>query len=104
MASLPEDLRLLVIGHAKGVPDAWITTRNENAHWPDGSTSKAGAELYCVNTRLLMLVRVLLLRLVAVPPALIVSALRGRNRWARELAHVAERERRRASHRSRQGD
>ena len=43
MASLPEDLRLLVIGHAKGVPDAWITTRNENAHWPDGSTSKAGA-------------------------------------------------------------
>lgn len=97
--SLPEDLRLLITGHSKGVPDAWIRTRNEYTHWPDGSTAKAaeGAELYCVNTRLLMLVRVLLLRLVFVPPALIVSALRGRNRWARELAHVAERERRQAS-------
>ena len=97
--SLPEDLRLLITGHSKSVPDAWIRTRNEYTHWPDGSTAKAaeGAELYCVNTRLLMLVRVLLLRLVFVPPALIVSALRGRNRWARELAHVAERERRQAS-------
>ncbi len=99
VASLQEDLRLLVTGQAKGVPDTWITTRNEYTHWPEGSTSEAveGAELYCVNTRLLVLVRVLLLRLVAVPPALIVSALRGQNRWARELAHVAERERQQAS-------
>lgn len=106
VASLPEELRLMVTGHAKGVPDAWITTRNEYTHWPDGSTSKAaeGAELYCVNTRLLMLVRVLLLRLVMVSPALIVLALRGRNRWARELAHVAERERRQASRASLQDD
>lgn len=106
VGSLPEDLRLLVTGHAQGVPDAWITTRNEYTHWPDGSTSKAaeGAELYCINTRLLMLVRVLLLRLVVVPPALIVSALRGRSRWARELAHVAERERRQASRRGLQDD
>ena len=26
--SLPEDLRLLITGHSKGVPDAWIRTRN----------------------------------------------------------------------------
>lgn len=98
VASLPEDLSLLVTGHAKGVPDAWITTRNEYTHWPAGSTSMAaeGAELYCLNTRLLMLVRVLLLRLVVVTPTLIVSALRGGNRWARELAHVEQRERRQA--------
>lgn len=99
VASLDEDLRLLVTGHLKGVPDSWITTRNEYTHWPDGSTSKAaeGAELYCVNTRLLILVRVLLLRLVLGPSPLIVSALRGQSRWARELAHVAERERREAA-------
>ncbi len=59
-----------------------------------------GAELHCVNTRLLMLVRVLLLSLVLVPRARIVSTLRGRSRWARELVHVAERERRQASRRS----
>lgn len=106
VASLPDDLRMLVTGRAKGVPDAWITTRNEYTHWPDGSTSQAaeGAELYCVNTRLLMLVRVLFLRLVTVPPGLIVSALRGQNRWARELTHVAERERRQTPRHSVQGD
>jgi ApeA N-terminal domain 1 len=106
VASLPEDLRLLVTGQAKGVPDIWVTTRNEYTHWPDGSTSKAaeGAELYCVNTRLLMLVRVLLLRLVAVPAPLIVSALRGENRWARELAHVTHRERRQTSRRTNQSE
>lgn len=104
--SLPEDLRLLAVGCAKGVPNAWVTTRNEYTHWPDGSTSTAaeGAELYCVNTRLLMLVRVLLLRLVNVPPSLIVSALSGRSRWARELAHVAERERRQKARSDRRDD
>lgn len=104
--SLPDDLRLLVAGCTKGVPDAWITTRNEYTHWPNGSTSTAaeGAELYCINTRLLMLVRVLLLRVVGVAPGLIVSELRGRNRWARELAHVAERERRQKARRDRQDD
>lgn len=96
VASLPQDLRLLVTGHAKGVPDVWVDTRNYYTHWTEDlkKTAAEGAALYCINTRLLMLARVLLLRLVGVKPEVIIRALRGESRLARELAHVAERERR----------
>lgn len=96
MGSLPEDLRLLVTGRVSGVPDVWVNTRNYYTHWTDDLREKAaeGADLYCLNTRLMMLARVLLLRLAAVPSEAIVRALRGESQWARELAHVAQRERR----------
>ena len=99
--ALPEGLRSLVTGQLTGVPDVWVTTRNEYTHWPDGATSKAaeGEALYCINTRLLTLVRVLLMRMVDTPPALILSALRRHNRWGHELSDVAARESRLASHR-----
>ena len=99
VASLPADLRLLTTGQQTKVPDVWITTRNAYTHWLDGSTSNAveGMELHGVNTRLLMLVRVLLLMMIQVPPDLVVSALRGqRNQWARALSDVAAFDRRQA--------
>jgi hypothetical protein len=94
--SLPAELRLLVVGHASGVPDVWVNTRNYYTHWTNDLKKEAaeGADLYCLNTRLMTLARVLLLRLAGVPAKVIISALRGRSRWARELAHVAQMERR----------
>lgn len=96
VGSLPDDLRLLITGRAAGVPEVWVNTRNYYTHWTHDLKKKAaeGVELYCLNTRLMMLARVLLLRQVAVPPEVIVRALHGGSQWARELAHVAQRERR----------
>ncbi len=92
---LTGDLRMLVAGQS-GVPDVWVNTRNYYTHWTDDLRRKAaeGAQLYHLNTRLMMLARVLLLRSVNVPSDAILRALRGESQWARELVHIAQREKR----------
>jgi ApeA N-terminal domain 1 len=98
VSSLPDELREPVTGVRKGIPESWVDTRNYYTHWPESLKSKTaeGIELYCLNVRLALLLRILLLRTTSLSVDSIFRSLRGRSRWARELEHVAERERMKA--------
>jgi hypothetical protein len=95
IGSLPHDLRRLVVGNGPRVPEVWVNTRNYYTHWTNDLKAKAaeGVDLYCLNTRLTLLARVLFLCFVNVKAESIVEALHGGNRWARELVYVEQSER-----------
>jgi hypothetical protein len=92
--SLPESIRIKVLGCASGVPRRWVDTRHYYTHWDEELKPEVldGAPLYYVNTRLRMFSRILLLRMIAIDDGLLEQALAGTNRWAQELIQFGARE------------
>jgi hypothetical protein len=92
--SLPESLRIKVLGCEKGVPRRWVDTRHYYTHWDEELKPSVidGAALYYVNTRLRMFVRILLLRMIGIEEDSIEQALVGTSQWAQELIQFAARE------------
>jgi len=84
---LPRSLRVEILASDGKLPRSWVFTRNYLSHWNVELRERIldGAELFYVNARLRVWIRVLYLLLVGVPERAIVSALRHPSRVSQDL-------------------
>lgn len=96
--SLPEALRVIVLGGKGAVPRSWIDTRNYYTHWDSELLPNVlgSQSMYFANVRMKVLLRVLYARLVGVEAGDLQRALEGVSDIAQKLIHANIVERRKA--------
>lgn len=93
-ASLPEQIRKIVLGHDGQVPRTWIDTRNYYTHWNEESRENVldFQGIYEANVRIRHFIRMLYLNLMGIPEEAIVKSFDNHSDGSRHLSQLNEKE------------
>lgn len=91
---IPQEQRRIIFGKDGKVPRSWIDTRNYYTHWDEELRPNVlnTQEMYDANIRMKVFLRVLYLKIMAIPDQAILKALRNHSENSQDLFQLNARE------------